>query len=428
MKRHYYSICIIAILRLPSFAGVTVTSPTNGAVVGSPVHYLATANTTTCSKGVASMGIYVNNQLTYVVNGTSLNTNLNLSPGSYNTVVEEWDYCGGATYTPVPITVTNQTGVWVTAPANNSTDGSPVNFVATASTASCSKGVASMGIYVNNQLLYTTPGKSLNTRLFFSPGTYNSVVEEWDYCGGAAFTPVKFTVPGTILSNLHAKGGWAGYGELPPVYAPCSWPCSGVTWSMTQHVQSPAITGDATKFDLGGTTPYADILWTNPVIGQNSSQGLPDSNHTLLPTLHNFTYDAYFYGTNLALSQVLEFDVNQYMNGQSFIWGNQCRIAGGHEWDIWDNVNAHWIPTGVPCYPVSNGWNHVTIEVARTWDNWLLFQSITLNGVTYTLGQYYKPGSVPSGWWGITLNFQTDGNYQEAAYSVFLDKVNFIYW
>ena len=51
----------------PAFATVTVTKPTNNSTVTSPVQFVATASTTTCSKGVASMGIYVNNKLTYVV-------------------------------------------------------------------------------------------------------------------------------------------------------------------------------------------------------------------------------------------------------------------------------------------------------------------------------------------------------------------------
>ena len=77
----------------------------------------------------------------------------------------------------------------------------------------------------------------------------------------------------------------------------------------------------------------------------------------------------YFYGANLQLSQVLEFDINQYFDGLAFTWGQQCRIAGGHEWDIWDNLNWKWIPTGVPCNPVSNQWNHVTIQAQRTSSN-----------------------------------------------------------
>ena len=428
MKTSYFAICAFLMLATSAFANVTVSSPSNGTSVGSPVHYVATSTTSTCSKGVASMGIYVDNQLVYVVNGASLNTHWPLSPGNYHTVVEEWDYCGGATFTPVAITVKNETGVWVTSPTNNAKVGSPTNYVATATTTTCSKGVASMGIYVNNKLVYVVGGASLNTTLSLSAGTYSTVVEEWDYCGGAAYTPVAITVQGgNVLSNLQASGGWKSWGELPPNYAICSAPCPGVTWGMTQGIQSPSRSGHSTRFNIGGTTPYADVLWSIPLIGQGSTQGLPDSNHTLLPTLHNFTYDAYFYPTNVAVTQVLEFDISMYFNGLGLIWGNQCRIAGGNEWDIWDNVNARWVPTGVACNPVNNSWNHVTIKGQRESDNSLLFQSITLNGVTANINQRYAPGSAPSGWWGITANYQMDGNSKQSANTTFLDNFSFTY-
>lgn len=39
------------------------------------------------------MGVYVDNSLCYVVNGTKLNTSIALTPGKHNGVVQEWDYC-----------------------------------------------------------------------------------------------------------------------------------------------------------------------------------------------------------------------------------------------------------------------------------------------------------------------------------------------
>ena len=287
-----------------------------------------------------------------------------------------------------------------------------------------------MGIYVNNNLVYVVQRPNLDTTLSLNAGRYHTVVEEWDYCGGASYTPIDITVQGggKVLSNLQASGGWASYGELPPDYGICPWPCSGVTWSMTQGIKTPSMSGNATQFNIGGTIPYSDVLWTNPLIGQNSTQGLPDSNHTLLPTLHNFTYDAYFYGTNLAVSQVLEFDISMYFNGLGLIWGTQCRIAGGHEWDVWNNVNNRWESTGGACNPVNNAWNHVTIHVQRESDNWLLFQSITLNGATSNINRYYAPGSAPGNWWGITVNYQMDGNYKQSPYTTFVDDLSFGYW
>jgi phospholipase C len=100
-------------------ATVSVTSPSNGATVTSPVHYVATATSSTCSDGVASMGIYDDNKLVYEVSGASLNTELTLSAGSQNTVVEEWDYCGGATTTSIDLTVVEPEPPAVTITANS---------------------------------------------------------------------------------------------------------------------------------------------------------------------------------------------------------------------------------------------------------------------------------------------------------------------
>jgi phospholipase C len=120
----------------PAFATVSVSTPKNGATVTSPVHYVASATTTTCSKGVASMGIYVNNKLVYVVNATKLDHQLSLATGSEHTVVEEWDHCGGASYTTINLTVTSSTPATPTAsisanPASISVGGSSTLTVKT---------------------------------------------------------------------------------------------------------------------------------------------------------------------------------------------------------------------------------------------------------------------------------------------------------
>jgi hypothetical protein len=196
---------------------------------------------------------------------------------------------------------------------------------------------------------------------------------------------------------------------------------------MAQNISSPSRSGAATQFSLGGTAVYTDALFNNHLIGALSSQGMPDVNHTQVPSYHSFIYDVYFYGANLELSQAVEFDINQFFDNLGFIWGHECRIAGGHEWDVWDNVSAHWTPTGIACNPVDNAWNHLTIQVQRTADNQLLYQSITLNGVTSTVNQYYDPGSAPPGWYGVTVNYQMDGNNKQSPYSVYLDDLTFTY-
>ena len=431
-----FRILLIASLSISACASVTVSSPSSGGTVTSPVNYVA-SSTTSCAKGVSTMGVYVDGQLETVVNGHEMNTNVSISTGSHKTVVEEWDHCGGASYTTVNITVKSggQPGVTVTTPSDGGSVGQPVNYIASASS-SCGKGVASMGIYVNNNLKYVVQGASLNTNLSLDAGKYHTVVEEWDHCGGAAYKAVDITVSGGggggggggngQFTDLQASKGWIAYGEYPPKYEICKQCGNGVTWSVAQHQSSPSMSGNSTEYGIGGDHPYADVLFTLPLIGTHSTQDMPDTDHKIIPTLHNFTYDAYFYGGDLSLSQVLEFDINQYFNGMGFVYGHQCKIAGGHEWDIWDNVNKHWVHTGIACNPISNGWNHVHLEVERTSDNKMLYKTITFNGETHTINQTY--GHFNSGnWYGVGVNYQLDGNSKQAAYKTYMDEFTFTY-
>jgi hypothetical protein len=232
---------------------------------------------------------------------------------------------------------------------------------------------------------------------------------------------------GNSFSDVQHSGGWAQYGQRAPNFVDCSpSPCNGISFSMTQGVSSPSLSGKATEYYVGGNVPFSDALWNNHLIGADSTQGMPDGNQTVVPALHDFTYDVYFYGDNLGLSQALEFDINQFFNGMGFIFGHECRIAGGNEWDVWDNQNAYWKHTGIPCNPKSNSWNHLTLKVQRTSNNQLVYQSITLNGFTSTLNWSFPAGSAP-GWYGVTINYQMDGDENQDSYNIYLDNLTFSY-
>jgi len=191
---------------------------------------------------------------------------------------------------------------------------------------------------------------------------------------------------------------------------------------MQPSITLPSLSNNATQFNLGGTTPYGDVLFTTEVIGYKSQQW-KDSSHTLLPTLHNFTYDADFYVTDISITQTLEFDITMYMNGVEMIWGTQCSHLGDHDWDIYDNANHKWVTTGVPCKMV-NGWNHLTIQVQRGTGNALFYKSIALDGTTYTLNTTYGPGKASAGWWGVTVNYQMDGNSKPAPNTTYVDNLS----
>jgi hypothetical protein len=427
MKKFLVSL-LLSGAAVPAFATVNISAPTNYETTGPSVQFVASA-TTTCSKGVASMGVYVDNNRYYVVGGASMNATLTLPTGTHNTVVQEWDYCGGSSAAARTVTVTTTAGVNISSPANGATVGSPVNFVASATT-SCSAGVSAMGVYVNNNLIYTVQGASLNTQLSLGAGWNYVVIQDWDKCGGVSKKALNVDVTGSSGNTIWAiqgAGGWNKWGELPPTMNICNAPCNyQVGFSMQQHEGSVSKSGNGTQFSLWGTTPYSAVLFSNPILGQGSWINT-DSNHTLIPKLHNFTVNADIYVTNPAVTQAIELDINMYLNSLGLEWGTQCNHLADNSWDYWDNVNAHWVSSGAPC-KLNSGWNHVTLQVQRESNNWLLYQTITMNGVTYTLNKSVPPMWVPSSWYGMTLNYQMDGNYNMSSNTTYVDNLNVTYW
>lgn len=118
-------VCLLAVLGIAPAHGlgrvtgkVTVISP-KGELSSSSIRYVATASTT-CPKGVAAMGIYTAPfQRAYVVKGSKLDTTLTLAPGTYDTVVQEWDNCRGTSKTHVAVTVRPPTTTLAAQTENN---------------------------------------------------------------------------------------------------------------------------------------------------------------------------------------------------------------------------------------------------------------------------------------------------------------------
>jgi hypothetical protein len=76
-----------------AFAGVSVSSPTSGATVSSPTHFVASATSSTSAK-IASMMIYVDNKALYTVYSNHLDKYLSLSAGGHTAVIKSWNTSG----------------------------------------------------------------------------------------------------------------------------------------------------------------------------------------------------------------------------------------------------------------------------------------------------------------------------------------------
>lgn len=314
-------------------------------------------------------------------------------------------------------------GVTVSSPSAGATTGSPVHFVASATS---SHPISAMRIYIDNVSVYNISGAKIDTQLVLSGGQHNTVVKAWDSTGAIFQQSFLLTVSSTsspsptptpttgapagaiVKSNIDQMTGWqdctvcAGAGANGP----------SAVYSMSENIASPSLDGKAAQFNISGSTPYSDALWWKQLGGNNS--------------IRNFTYDLYFYLKNPQAAQALEFDVNQSNNIYKFIFGTQCNIKNGGHWDVWGNASGNWLSTGIPCSaPSAFTWHHLTWQFKRT-DTQVVYVSFTYDGVTHYVNRSYpaRGNNVSE----INVAVQIDGDSKMTSYSEWLDKITLTYW
>lgn len=307
-------------------------------------------------------------------------------------------------------------GVTVSSPTAGTTQASPVHFVASATSTSFITG---MRVYVDNVSVYALSAGKIDTSIAMSAATHTVVIQAWDTTGAVFKQALTLTVtassplpvpPSTAFtySDIDQMTGWqscttcAGIGGTGPV----------ASFSMVQNQTSPSLDGRSVKFSLGGSTPYSDALWWKQLGAVN--------------TASNFKYDLYFYLTNPAAAQSLEFDSNQANGSRRWIFGTQCNVKNGGVWDVWGNANGNWISTGIPCTaPAAFVWHHLTWEFKRT-STQVVFIGFTYDGVTHYVNRTYTAAA--SGVNELNVAFQMDGDFRQDPYSVWLDKVSLTRW
>jgi|CZKR01.1.fsa_nt_gi hypothetical protein len=169
-------------------ATINVISPRSGSSSGSAVFYEASA-TTSCPQGISAMRIYsAPYVIAYTVGGAHLETFITLKAGSYKTVVQAWDNCGGVTKTPVAITVSSAAQVSVFLPSSAGSY-NPVHFAASAQNPDCPAGIAAMRIYTAWGVTpYTVDSNQLDAYVVLRAQTYFATVQAWDNCGNVLKT------------------------------------------------------------------------------------------------------------------------------------------------------------------------------------------------------------------------------------------------
>lgn len=189
-----------------SFAGVTISSPQNGATVASPVHVVATATSTNV---ITSMRIYVDNVSVYSKAANKIDTLVSMAAGKHTIVVQAWDSKSTIFKSTVSITVssTPASGVTISSPANGATVTSPVHVVASASSGN---PITAMRIYLDSASVFDTASNKIDTMLTMAPGPHTMVVQAWDSTGAVFKSTITITVstptPGVTVSSPRNGG------------------------------------------------------------------------------------------------------------------------------------------------------------------------------------------------------------------------------
>jgi phospholipase C len=297
MKYFRLVLSLIFVFAASTYASVTVTSPSPGSTVTSPVSYLATATAPACAKGVASMGIYVNNKLTYTVKGSQLNTTLTLAAGAEHTVVEEWDKCGKASYTTVNLTVASGTQTTVTLTANPSTIASGGSSTLTAKAANATQIV----ITGSDNSSYRLPGTggtvsvtpaATTTYGATATGTSNSA-------SASAVVTVKASPAATVTINANPTAIAAGNSATLTVTA-----TNASTLVITGTDNSSYSLPDAggTQIVTPATTTTYSVVATSSggnatasaIVMVDSAAQLNSIDHVIFLQQENHTFDNYF--------------------------------------------------------------------------------------------------------------------------------------
>jgi hypothetical protein len=162
---------------------IRIVSPKSGFSAGSPVFYEADA-TPSCPLGISSVSIYsAPGVIADKAIGPRYEGFVYLPPGSYNTVVQAKDGCGGVAKTPVAVTVSSAAGVSVFLP-NRPSASSPVHFAASAQSPDCPSGISAMRIYTSwGYTPYTVGSNQLDAFVVLQAAEYYATMQAWDNCG-----------------------------------------------------------------------------------------------------------------------------------------------------------------------------------------------------------------------------------------------------
>ncbi len=197
-----------------------------------------------------------------------------------------------------------------------------------------------------------------------------------------------------------------------------------VSTSQTIGNASPSVDGASMMVTetVDSPTFYTDVLWPYKMKGCDACTQM-NTDFWVYPVssshVASLEYDAFL------------FDATNQLN---IMWGVQWNQRTG-KWQIWNQGKNSWIDTNVTAGPTFGAWNHLQFADHRVIGDTncdgtecLYYDSMTLNGTTYTLKRTEPVGAIHPGWHSVSgFQFQLDATPMTggtATVSEYVDEAN----
>ena len=211
-------------------------------------------------------------------------------------------------------------------------------------------------------------------------------------------------------------------GTVPNIESLSSWRCThdlgtpGDSTASTSLVANPSRDGEARRFDFSWSRYGGERC--------SASLGPLDTASTY------FTYDVWWFITDLSHVHNLEFDLNQVLpNRDTVIFGTECSLSLG-KWKFTTRAgtSAHWNVSSATCSRAvwtANSWHHLVLQFHRDGNGVVTYDTVSLDGDVQDFADASGASNFdlrwkPSGL--LKVNFQIDGDNSSHGTTAYLDS------
>lgn len=262
---------MVALCAGPAFAGIVVTSPTNGAQVSSP--FTLSANAASCSsQTVTSMGYSLDSSSSNTMfSGASMNTSVTSGPGPHTLHVKAWGKRGAACVTDISVTVEQDSSGSLPLPAGVIS----VSSIQALNNWTGTNDSGSSGTSTGRTSVTGSPSLSGSARKFATTFT-NSGGERYDASFGDDTTSMNFIYdayvylarPSSGIANLEFDLNQVTDNGQTVIYG---FQCDGWTgtWDYTANLGTPADPVDVWVHSSQACNPrtWSTNVWHHVQIG-----------------------------------------------------------------------------------------------------------------------------------------------------------------